>query len=97
MQIPSRQDYSLNRDSWPREVFAVFTLVCFLLLLEALLVVRRHFITTTVINLESITASLFFVTYEATKRLMSATLDNGQYVPLVHMVAASCGETVKYH
>jgi glutathione peroxidase-family protein len=28
---------------------------------------------------------------------MSATLDNGQYVPLVHMVAASCGETVKYH
>ncbi|KAI8884465.1 mitochondrial carrier [Backusella circina FSU 941] len=39
-------------------------------------------------------ASLFFVTYEATKRLMSATLDNGQYVPLVHMVAASCGETV---
>ncbi|CEP19055.1 hypothetical protein [Parasitella parasitica] len=39
-------------------------------------------------------ASLFFVTYEATKRLMGATLDNAQYAPLIHMAAASCGETV---
>lgn len=39
-------------------------------------------------------ASLFFVTYEATKRVMGATIDNGQYTPLIHMVAASCGETV---
>lgn len=31
------------------------------------------------------------MTYEATKRLMGTTVD---YAPLVHMVAASCGETV---
>lgn len=44
-------------------------------------------------------ASLFFVTYEATKRLMGATVsvdskNNMQYAPLIHMAAASCGETV---
>ncbi|KAI9481227.1 MAG: mitochondrial carrier domain-containing protein [Benjaminiella poitrasii] len=40
-------------------------------------------------------ASLFFVTYEATKRLLGATVDNTtQYAPLIHMAAASCGETV---
>ncbi|KAI7899990.1 mitochondrial carrier domain-containing protein [Cokeromyces recurvatus] len=39
-------------------------------------------------------ASLFFVTYEATKRVMGATVDKSQYAPLIHMVAASCGETV---
>ncbi|GAA5796283.1 mitochondrial carrier domain-containing protein [Helicostylum pulchrum] len=39
-------------------------------------------------------ASLFFVTYEATKRVLGATVDQGQYTPFIHMVAASCGETV---
>ncbi|CAO3586195.1 unnamed protein product [Absidia cylindrospora] len=36
-------------------------------------------------------ASLFFVTYEATKRVMSTSM-NPSYTPLIHMVAASCGE-----
>ncbi|CEG69395.1 hypothetical protein RMATCC62417_05480 [Rhizopus microsporus] len=36
-------------------------------------------------------ASLFFVTYEATKRVLSTTLD---HAPLTHMIAASCGETI---
>ncbi|KAI8336308.1 mitochondrial carrier domain-containing protein [Chlamydoabsidia padenii] len=36
-------------------------------------------------------ASLFFVTYEATKRALSTSIDPA-YVPFIHMVAASCGE-----
>ncbi|KAI8994945.1 mitochondrial carrier domain-containing protein [Pilobolus umbonatus] len=42
-------------------------------------------------------ASFFFVTYEATKRVLGVTLDqsrNAHYAPFIHMVAASCGETV---
>ncbi|KAG0168786.1 hypothetical protein DFQ28_001930 [Apophysomyces sp. BC1034] len=37
-------------------------------------------------------ASLFFVTYEAMKRLLGASVDNPQYIPFVHMAAASFGE-----
>ncbi|KAL0094782.1 mitochondrial carrier domain-containing protein [Phycomyces blakesleeanus] len=37
-------------------------------------------------------ASLFFVTYESMKRLLSASIDNPQYAPFVHMTAASFGE-----
>ncbi|KAF7723973.1 hypothetical protein EC973_001489 [Apophysomyces ossiformis] len=37
-------------------------------------------------------ASLFFVTYEAMKRLLGASIDNPQYAPFVHMGAASFGE-----
>ncbi|SAM00280.1 hypothetical protein [Absidia glauca] len=35
-------------------------------------------------------ASLFFVTYEAAKRVLSTSIDP-TYTPLIHMVAASCG------
>lgn len=38
-------------------------------------------------------ASLFFVTYEASKRVLEASIDPS-YTPLIHMVAASCGEVV---
>ncbi|KAI9289215.1 mitochondrial carrier domain-containing protein [Umbelopsis sp. AD052] len=37
-------------------------------------------------------ASLFFVTYEASKRLLSASFGTDNYTPLVHMLAASMGE-----
>ncbi|CAO3643847.1 mitochondrial carrier domain-containing protein [Cunninghamella echinulata] len=36
-------------------------------------------------------ASLFFVTYEASKRVLGASIDPN-YAPFIHMVAASCGE-----
>lgn len=38
-------------------------------------------------------ASLFFVTYEATKHVLGTSIDPA-YTPLIHMVAASCGEVV---
>ncbi|KAI8372807.1 mitochondrial carrier domain-containing protein [Radiomyces spectabilis] len=37
-------------------------------------------------------ASLFFVTYEATKRLLGASVDHTKYAPFIHMTAASFGE-----
>ncbi|KAI8969056.1 mitochondrial carrier domain-containing protein [Mycotypha africana] len=39
-------------------------------------------------------ASLFFVTYEASKRILGATIDDKKYAPIVHMTAASLGETI---
>lgn len=39
-------------------------------------------------------ASLFFVTYEASKRLLGASVSNDRYTPFVHMAAASFGEIV---
>ncbi|XP_028171574.1 S-adenosylmethionine mitochondrial carrier protein-like [Ostrinia furnacalis] len=39
------------------------------------------------------TASLFFVSYETTKKLLQPHIDK-QYAPLVHMVAASIGEVL---
>lgn len=40
-------------------------------------------------------ASLFFVTYEAMKRLLGASNDK-QSSPFIYMTAASCGEIVSF-
>ncbi|RUS20044.1 mitochondrial carrier domain-containing protein [Endogone sp. FLAS-F59071] len=37
-------------------------------------------------------ASLFFVTYEFSKRILGASISNSKYDPLVHMASASFGE-----
>lgn len=39
-------------------------------------------------------AALFFVTYEAIKRLLGASADGSPQSPFVFMAAATCGEIV---
>lgn len=43
----------------------------------------------------SFIASLFFVTYEAMKRLLGASTDGSIQSPFIYMTAASCGEIVR--
>lgn len=39
-------------------------------------------------------ASLFFVTYEAVKRILGASNNGSVHSPFIYMTAASCGEIV---
>lgn len=39
-------------------------------------------------------AALFFVTYEAIKRLLGASADGSSQSPFIFMTAATCGEIV---
>ena len=39
-------------------------------------------------------AALFFVTYEAIKRLLGASADGSPQSPFIYMIAATCGEIV---